>query len=98
MRARREANAIEPVAVRIPQAAVMLGIGRSTLCLGIAAGEIDTIKVGRATLVPVESLFAFVASRGDRRHEADKSTSSMASGPHEPQRSLRNAFNVLNCS
>lgn len=63
MRARRQMHAIEPVAVRIPQAAAMLGIGRSTLYLCIAAGEIDTIKVGRATLVPVDSLTAFVASR-----------------------------------
>lgn len=63
MRARREQLALEPVAVRIPRAAAMLGIGRSTLYLCIAAGEIETIKVGRATLVPVESLKAFVASR-----------------------------------
>jgi excisionase family DNA binding protein len=56
-------NPVAPIAVRIPQAAAMLGIGRSTLYLCIAAGEIDTIKVGRATLVPVESLTAFVASR-----------------------------------
>lgn len=63
MRARREQGAPEPVAVRIPQAAAMLGIGRSTLYLCIAAGEIEAIKVGRSTLVPVESLKAFVAAR-----------------------------------
>lgn len=63
MRARREQAAPEPVAVRIPQAAAMLGIGRSTLYLCIAAGEIEAIKVGRSTLVPVESLKAFVAAR-----------------------------------
>lgn len=63
MRARRDAAVIEPVAVRIPRAAAMLGIGRSTLYLLIAAEEIETIKVGRATLVPVDSLKAFVASR-----------------------------------
>lgn len=63
MRARRQEDAIEPVAVRIPRAAAMLGIGRSSLYLCIAAGEIETIKVGRSTLVPVESLRAFVAAR-----------------------------------
>lgn len=63
MRARREQLQMRPVAVRIPQAAAMLGIGRSKLYLCIAAGEIETIKVGRATLVPVDSLNAFVASR-----------------------------------
>lgn len=63
MRARHERLALEPVAVRIPRAAAMLGIGRSTLYLCIAAGEIETIKVGRSTLVPVDSLKAFVAAR-----------------------------------
>ena len=63
MNARQERGAVEPVAVRIPQAAAMLGIGRSSLYLCIAAGEIETIKVGRSTLVPVDSLKAFVAAR-----------------------------------
>lgn len=66
MKARREPETVAPVAVRIPQAAAMLGIGRSTLYLCIAAGEIETIKVRRATLVPVESLHAFVAARRAR--------------------------------
>ncbi len=52
-----------PLTVRIPQAAAMLGIGRSTLYLFIASGEIETIKLGRTTLVPVAALEAFLASR-----------------------------------
>jgi excisionase family DNA binding protein len=63
MRARRETAPMPPVAVRIPQAAAMLGIGRSTLYLCIAAGEIQTVKVGRSTLVPVDSLKSFIAAR-----------------------------------
>jgi excisionase family DNA binding protein len=63
MKARRQLPALEPVAVRIPQAAAMLGIGRSTLYLCIAAGEIEVIKIGRATLVPVDSLNRFVSLR-----------------------------------
>ena len=63
MTARHKTVAAAPLTVRIPQAAAMLGIGRSTLYLFIASGEIETIKVGRATLVPVETLEAFVASR-----------------------------------
>jgi len=39
LRARHPLGVIEPVAVRIPQAAAMLGIGRSTLYLCIAAVE-----------------------------------------------------------
>ena len=51
----------------------MLGIGRSTLYLCIAAGEIETIKVGRSTLVPVESLNEFVASKRARATAPDRS-------------------------
>jgi excisionase family DNA binding protein len=71
MRARKQHGRIEPVAVRIREAAAMLGIGRSTLYLCIAAGEIETIKVGRSTLVPVDSVKAFVASRRTRAPSAD---------------------------
>lgn len=63
MKARQNRAELEPVAVRIPQAAAMLGIGRSTLYMCISAGEIETIKVGRSTLIPVESLKDFVAAR-----------------------------------
>lgn len=57
------AQAVEPLAVRIPLAAQMLGIGKSTLYEMIAAGEIETIKIGRSTLVPTDSLRAFLARR-----------------------------------
>lgn len=61
-------QAVEPLAVRIPQAAHMLGIGKSKLYEFIATGEIETIKVGRSTLIPTESLRAFVTRR--RRSDA----------------------------
>jgi excisionase family DNA binding protein len=63
MKARRQQFEPEPIAVRIPQAAAMLGIGRSTLYLLIAAGEIKAIKLGRSTLITVNELNAFVAQR-----------------------------------
>lgn len=53
----------EPIAVRIPQAARILGIGRSTLYQFISSGEIETIKVGRSTLIPTISLRQFVERR-----------------------------------
>lgn len=46
----------EPLAVRIPDAVRMTGIGRSKLYELIASGDIDTVKVGRCTLIPMESL------------------------------------------
>lgn len=63
MKTRREHPAPDPIAVRIPEAAAMLGIGRSTLYLFIAAGEVETVKIGRSTVVPVASLRAFIAER-----------------------------------
>jgi excisionase family DNA binding protein len=50
----------DPITVRIPRAMEMLGIGRTKLYDLINEGEIDTIKVGSATLVVVTSLKAFV--------------------------------------
>lgn len=52
-----------PFTVRIPEACRLCGIGRSKLYELIAAGEIEIIKVGTITLVPVASLKAFL-----RRH------------------------------
>jgi excisionase family DNA binding protein len=50
----------EPIAVRIPQAAKMIGIGRSKLYELIGKGEIETVKLGSATLVAVKSLHALM--------------------------------------
>jgi excisionase family DNA binding protein len=53
----------EPLTVPIRTAAIMLGIGRSTLYELLDAGEIETIKVGRRRLV-------LVAGQGVRRIKA----------------------------
>ncbi len=52
----QSSNGAEPLAVRIPDAVRMTGIGRSKLYELIAAGDIETVKIGRCTLVPMESL------------------------------------------
>lgn len=52
-----------PLTVRIPEACRMTGIGRSKLYELIQVGEIEIIKVGSMTLVPVETLEALI-----RRH------------------------------
>lgn len=49
-----------PLTVRIPKACRMTGIGRSKLYELIKAGEIETIKVGRSTLLTVAGLEAFL--------------------------------------
>ena len=42
--------------VRIPVAVQLTGIGRSKLYELIAAGDIETVKVGASTLITVASL------------------------------------------
>ena len=46
----------EPITVRIKEACRITGIGRSKLYELIAEGEIDIIKIGAMTLIPVDSL------------------------------------------
>lgn len=49
-----------PLAVRIPDAVRMTGIGRTKLYALIATGEVTTVKIGRSTLIPVASLEALL--------------------------------------
>lgn len=53
----------ESLAVRIPQAAQLLGIGRSSIYELINKGELETIKIGRSTLIPMDTLRAFIEHR-----------------------------------
>ncbi|MDC7812369.1 helix-turn-helix domain-containing protein [Sphingomonas koreensis] len=55
-----------PLAVRIKEACRMTGIGRSKLYELIAAGDIEVIKVGSMTLVPVDGLREFLEARRER--------------------------------
>lgn len=57
----------EPITVRIREACRITGIGRSKLYELISEGEIETIKVGTMTLVPVAGLRAFIEGRRGQR-------------------------------
>ena len=48
------------LSVRVPVAAEMLGIGKTKLYELIAAGEVEVVKIGTATLIPVRSLEALI--------------------------------------
>jgi excisionase family DNA binding protein len=58
---------LQPIAVRIKEACRMTGIGRSKLYELIAEGEIEIVKVGAITLVPVAGLQAFLERSRERR-------------------------------
>jgi len=49
-----------PLAVRIREACRLTGIGRSKLYELIAVGEIEVVKVGTITLIPVAGLERFL--------------------------------------
>ena len=51
----------EPISVRIREACRLTGVGRSKLYELIAAGKVETVKIGRITLVPMSSLRALIA-------------------------------------
>lgn len=58
-----EVAVFRPLTVRIREACRLTGIGCSKLYELIAAGEIEIIKVGNITLVPVASLARFLQSK-----------------------------------
>lgn len=47
--------------VRVPVAAQMLGVGLTKMYELIGAGEVQIVKLGRVTLVPVASLEQLIA-------------------------------------
>ncbi|AJA09746.1 MULTISPECIES: helix-turn-helix domain-containing protein [Sphingopyxis] len=49
---------VEPLTVRISTAVKLTGISRSRIYELIESGDLDTVKVGRSTLIPFKSLKA----------------------------------------
>jgi excisionase family DNA binding protein len=54
---------VEPICVRINDAARMIGVGRTKLYELISSGELETVKIGKATRVTTASLHAMVKRR-----------------------------------
>ncbi|KRC80890.1 helix-turn-helix domain-containing protein [Sphingomonas sp. Root241] len=52
-----------PITVRIPRAVAITGMCRSVIYQLIRAGEIEKVKIGRSTLIPVDSLQDFMRRR-----------------------------------
>jgi excisionase family DNA binding protein len=50
----------DPITVRIPEAIRLTGIGRSKLYELIASRDVEVVKIGRCTLIPVASLHALI--------------------------------------
>lgn len=54
---------IEPICVRINDAARMIGVGRTKLYELISSGELEAVKIGKATRVTTVSLNELVKRR-----------------------------------
>lgn len=54
---------VEPICVRVNDAARMIGVGRTKLYQLIATGELETVKIGKATRVTTASLQKLVELR-----------------------------------
>lgn len=58
-----ERPTVAPITMRVPEACKFIGLSRSTLYVLVATGEIETVKVGAATLVLTKSLCDFINRR-----------------------------------
>lgn len=56
-------SGIQPISMRVNDACRYTGIGRSTLYILIAQGEIEIIKLGTSTLVLTESLNRYIENK-----------------------------------
>jgi excisionase family DNA binding protein len=56
---------IEPLTVRIATAVRITGLSRSRIYELIQSGDLDTVKVGRATLVQYQSLKRMTRNDGE---------------------------------
>ena len=52
-----------PICVRVNDAARMIGVGRTKLYELIATGEVETVKLGKATRITTASLHDLVKRR-----------------------------------
>lgn len=62
---------IEPLCVRVNDAARMIGVGRTKLYELISSGELETVKIGKATRITAASLHLFVRRAGSPARNSD---------------------------
>lgn len=65
-----ESKTPEPLAVSPERAAVMVGLGRTKLFELLATHEIESVKSGRRTLVPVEALRDYLKRLAEQQRKA----------------------------
>jgi excisionase family DNA binding protein len=76
-----EPPAVERLAYSVRESTWASGLGRTTICEAMARGDLEFIKVGTRTLIPVEALKAFLASRSRRGAQAASAETASEHGP-----------------
>lgn len=51
---------VQPICVRVNDASRMIGVGRTKLYELISSGELEAVKIGKATRVTTASLYSLV--------------------------------------
>lgn len=65
---------MEPILVKVEDAAGMLGIGRSKVWELIGAGELPTVRIGRACRVPVSAIHEYAQRQLERAQHGTDAT------------------------
>jgi excisionase family DNA binding protein len=68
---------VDPLLLKAPEVAKLLGLGRSKVFAMIAAGELPFIRVGRSVRVPREALERWIRERTLEDQVADEAVVSI---------------------
>jgi excisionase family DNA binding protein len=77
---------VVPLLLTIPQAALVLAVGRTTVYELIGAGDLEAVHIGRSVRVPVDALRSFVDRRRLSHPSATVAAALRASSPRDRSR------------
>ena len=64
-------TSVPPLLLRVPEACEALAIGRSTIYVLMAQGDLDVVHIGRSVRITAESIAAYVERRTRRPVHAE---------------------------
>jgi len=83
----RGSSEIAPVLLTVAEAGRALALGRTTVYELIRSGELEVIRIGRSTRIPVDAIAAFVdRQRREQRRATVRTRSSRLVAPRPSQR------------
>ena len=59
-------TSVSPLLLRVPEACEVLAVGRSTIYVLMAQGDLDVVHIGRSVRITAESIVACVERRTRR--------------------------------